>query len=427
MRVNTIFLFFRLACCVLFLCVSALSLRAQTVSPWFRGVPQTWKMLRETSFSAANAVKTPLLQPLSGRYTGYAVKTTVPNWLLHRLSHSNTFSAMEKEIFKKHPANTVAVTGKLSYFWDRDALLAASAGRGEINQKAFARHQELLQNTLAEVEAFAGSEIASAYNSTLFSPEEISRLMADPAQPPAFVVTAREAAEFAALSLEEQKAFTQNAWQKTTLLQTELLKTDPQKLSTQHFSDYYYLKLRRNYFSLLHRALEHAAAPRRTLIIRIRKRLTLDFLPENDMFLTDAQRLGKLYFYTDHAKSFGLTIENIVALQTETARQENLYIPYARAEAFEQPYEKALQRGSESDILFGEEEANRLRLLTSRQAADELPAKIAALQTAMDNARPNGAAADFYVYYFRLHAQQNYLQTRLAQAHFFLNHISYDK
>lgn len=427
MRVNTIFLFFRLACCALFLCVSALSLRAQTVSPWFRGVPQTWKMLTEKSFSAVNTIKTPLLPPLSGRYTGYAVKTTVPNWLSHRLSHSHAFSVMEKNIFKTHPHNISAVTGKLSYFWDRDALLAASAGEEGIDQKAFNRHQELLQNTLAEVESFSREEIASSYHSALFSDEETARLLADPAQPPAFVLRAKEAADFAALSLEEQKAFAYNAWQKATLLQTELLKTDPQKLSTQHFSDYYYLKLRRTYFTLLLRTLNHATEPRRTMIIRIRKHIELNFLPESDMFLTDAQRLGKLYFYTDHAKSFGLTIENIVALKAETARQEKLYEPYALAEAFEQPYEKALQPGSASDILFGAEEAERLRLLTSRQAADELPAKIAVLQTAMNNVRPNGEETDFYVCYFRLHAQQTYLKARLAQAHFFLNHLPYEK
>lgn len=427
MRANINLLFFRLLCCFLVLYTGGFSLHAHSGPIWFRGLAQTWKTLTGKSFSVANIAKTPLISPLSGRHTGYAVKTTVPNWLSHRLFHSTMFSAMEKNIFKTHPDNISAVTGKLSYFWDRDALLASSAAEGEINQQAFARHQELLQNTLAEVEAFAVEEIASNYHSQIFSKEETVRLLQDPSQPPAFVLSARESAEFVTLSLEGQKVFAQNAWKQAILMQAELLNTDPQLLVTQHFSDYYYFKLRQHYFALLQIALEHASVPRRTLIIRVRKRITLDFLPENDLFLTDAQRLGKLYFYADHAKAFGLTMENIVSLKAETARQEHLYKPYALGEAFEQPYEKALQQGSEGKILFGAEEDNRIRLLSPRQAVDELPAKIAALQTAMDKARPNGAETNFYVYYFRLHAQQFYLQTRLAPAQFFLKHLPYDQ
>lgn len=416
---------YRVCCFLFFALAPCCGLQAQTISPWFRGTQQTWKIMTENSFSAARAAQTPFIRPLSGLHTGYAVKTTVPNWLAYRLSHSNTFSAMEKNIFKIHPNNLSAVTGKLTYFWDRDALLAASAGPGEVNEKAFGRHQELLQHTLAEVEQFAREEIAKQFNSSLFSTEEINHLLADPSQPQAFILSRKEIETFPTLSLEEQKTFAQNAWQNAVRMQTQLLATNPQTLTTQRFSDYYYLKLRRSYFSLLANVLERASVPRRTIIIRVKKRLPFDFLPEANLPLTDAQRLGKLYFYTEHFQMRGPEgLEKSVALKAEAERQRQLYEPYALAEAFGVPYENALKRGlPPTDILFGAEEAARLRMLTSRQAVDELPEKISALQTAQRQAHPKDEPLDFYVHYFRLHAQEQYLQLRLAQARFFLQYL----
>lgn len=416
---------FRLACCLFFILAPFFSARAQLVSPWFRGTAQSWKALKETSFSAARLAATPLSAPLSGISTGYAVKTTVPNWLAHRLSHSNTFSAMEKELFKTHPANTTAVTGKLSYFWDRDALLAANAAPGEINENAFTRHQQLLQNTLAEVEIFSLEEISSRLCSSVFSQEELLRTLKAPTQPQAFILTRLEVEEFPQLSLQEQREFTINAWRQASNRLTELLNQEPQTLPTHAFSDYYYAKLRLRYFATLFQVLEHAQTPRKTIIVRVLRKIPLDFLPDAGQPLTDAQRLGKLHFHLGLMQARGRQLSaEAVALRAEITRQTELYHPYALAEAFGLPYEQVLRSPIyNANLYFGEEESARINNLTSEQAVNELPAKITQVQEQMREllgAKP--APPDVYVRYFRLQARETFLLTRLAQAKFFLKY-----
>lgn len=415
----------RFACCLFFILAPLAPTRAQLVSPWFRGPAQSWKALKETSFSAARLAATPLSAPMSGLSTGQAVKTTVPNWLMHRLSHSNTFSAMEKEIFKTHPANTVAVTGKLSYFWDRDALLAANAAPGEINEKAFTRHQQLLQNTLAEVENFSLEDISTQFHSSVFSQEEMLRALKDPTQPQAFILTRREVEEFPQLSLQEQLEFARNAWRQSSVRLMELLNQEPQTITTHAFSDYYYIKLRQRYFTTLFQVMARAQAPRQTIIVRVRRKIPLDFLPEADKLLTDAQRLGKLHFHLGLMQSRGQQLSaEAVALKTEITRQTELYHPYALAEAFGLPYEQVLRSHVyNAKLYFSDEEAARLNMLTSEQAVSELPAKIAQVQAQMrELLGTKTASPDVYVHYLRLQAREEFLLTRLAQAKFFLQY-----
>lgn len=414
------FLLLRTVYCLLFVLVPALGARAQAVSPWFRGSTQAWKTLTQKSFSAAQLSNIRLIRPLSGLNTGYTVKTTVPNWITYRLSHSGTFSRMEKDILK----SPGAVTGKLTYFWDRDALLAASAGPEELNPRAFTRHQELLQNTLAEVEDFSRETVANQFSNAIFSREEIHALLKDPAQPPAFVLTRREIETFPALTLDEQRTLALQAWQSASALLAQLLQKDPQTISNRDFSDYYYFKLRQRYFHLLYDTLQRAQSPRKTAVIRIRKKIELDFLPESEQFLTDAQRLGKLQFHLDRMQAQGAEAKYLVSLKTEITRQEELYRSYALAEAFNIPYEDVLSwRVFQADLYFEKEEAARLNLLTSPQAVMELPEKIARVQERRHNllAKQN-ESVEGYVRYFRLRAQEEYLQMRLSRAQFFLQY-----
>ncbi len=417
---------FRLTCCLAFAFAPLASARAQLVSPWFRGTAQSWKTLTETSFSAARLSGAKLSTPLSGISTGYAVKTTVPNWLKHRLSHSNTFSRMEKEIFTVHPANPAAVTGKLTFFSDRDALLAANAAEGEINSLAFARHQELLRNTLAEVEDFSRGQIAGQIHNSVFHQEELARLLKDPSQPAAFVLTRREVEQFPALSLTEQQSFAQNTWRQTTLRMAELLSQNPQVITTQNYAEYYYLKLRQRYFATLCQVLARAQTPRKTIIVRVHKKIALDFLPDNAAALTDAQRLGKLHFdlglLQANAKS---AMPELVALKAEIARQTELYQPYAVAEAFGLPYEQVLKHSVyHANIYFNEEEAQAINLLTSQQTVNELPGKIARIQAKRQELLAGKTLSpEGYVHYYRLTAQEEFLQSRLARAKFFLQYL----
>nr|QGT50693.1 hypothetical protein Elusimicrob1349_1630 [uncultured Elusimicrobia bacterium] len=420
------FLLLRAAVGLLCILFPALETRGQAVSPWFRGSAQAWKTLTEKSFSAAQLTATPLIRPMSGLSTGRTVKTTIPNWLSHRLSHSNTFSRMEKDLFKLHPANPAAVSGKLSYFWDRDALLAASTASGEMNQNAFDRHQELLEQTLAEVEDFNREYLSEHFNSPVFAQEELLQLLKDPAQPPAFILTRREIETFPTLTLSEQQAFSQQAWRNASARLAELLQMDPQTLSTQSFSNYYYLKLRQRYFTTLYQVLQKAQSPRQTAIVRVRKKLPLDFLPESEQALTDAQRLGKLHFYADLMQSHGKTFTpDFITLKTELARQQELYYPYAVAEAFAQPYENVLMRRNyPAELYFNAEDAAALSLLTSQEAVNKLPQKIARVQANKQNLLADKTPTpDAYIHYFRLAAQEEFLKTRLARAQFFLQYL----
>ncbi len=417
---------FCLLCISLFLFVPAATCRAQAVSAWFRGTAQSWQTLTQTAFSAPKVMLSPLSRPLSGLSTGYTVKTTVPNWLNHRLSHSNTFCRMEKELFKIHPNNPSAVTGKLSYLLDRNTLLAESAAPGEINQKAFLRHQDLLQNTLAEVENYWEAALGERYHSTVFSKKEIANLLADPKQPPAFILSTNEINQFPLMTLQQQQAFTRRAAEDNTNALTELLSQNPEELSTSQFSHYYYLKLRQKYFTLLLRVMDAAQAPRQTLIIRVRKQIQLDFLPGKEAALTDAQRLGKLYFYKDHAKnhsSDGIN-EQLVALKSEIARQEKIYAPYAQAEAFNIPYELVLTHPQTvHTYALGAAEAERLKTLTNRQITEEVPVLIQqtqAYKNALLSAKNTGT--DFFIHYYRLCVKEQILQTYLARSKFFLEH-----
>lgn len=416
---------FRFLCCLFFILTPLAQAHAQFVSSWFRGTAQSWKLLTETSFSAARLSATRLITPMSGLVTGSAVKTTVPNWLRHRLSHSGTFSAAEKNILTVHPANPTAVTGKLSYLWDKNALLAANASAGEINEKAFLRHQQLLQNTLAEVENFSREQLSAHFYSAIFSKEEIFRSLKDPFQPQPFILTRREVEQFSQLSLPEQRTFAHRAWYHATVKLSELQLQNLQKLSTQAYSDYYYFKLRQRYFAALYQAVRDAATPRKTIIIRIRRKIPLDFLPESDRALTDAQRLGKLHFHLERLKKGTTDMDEKVALKAEIVRQTELYHPYALAEAFGLPYEDVLKTPIQNaSFYFTKKEADELNLLTSQQAVDELPAKIARIQTHMETllGEKNPSLED-YVYYFRLYAREQFLQTRLARAKFFLQHL----
>jgi len=395
------------------------SVRAQGVAAWFRGSAQTWKLLTETSFSAAKFSRVGLSVPLSGVSTGYAVKTTVPNWLSYRLSHSNTFSAAEKKLLTIHPNNPTATLGKLAYLWDRHAILYACSAPGETNTLAFNRHQELLQNTLAEAETFWKPELAKNFYISSFPPEKTGRLLKDPSQPPAFILRRSELEQFAQMTLEEQRAFALLQYRQAGETIARLLETSPETMETFRFSDYYYFKLRRSYFHTLLRVLQNAAAPRRTLIIRVKKRIALPFLPQPEQTLTDAQRLGKLHYYADHTAA----AEERAALQTEIARQQDYYRPYALAEAFNAPYEAMLRHNaSPADWMFGAEEAARIRLLDSRQAAEEIPGLLQKIHNHKKTlGAPKSDGVDFYTAYFRLCAQEEYLQTRLARANFFLS------
>ena len=120
--IYTRFMLKPLICAVLLVC-PFLQVQAQLVSPWFRGSSAAWQaLLKNTAFPPLSAK---LAQPLSSAATGFAVKTTASNWVLHRISHSGAFCRMEKEILTAPFKSEKTLLGKLAYFHDRDARLFA--------------------------------------------------------------------------------------------------------------------------------------------------------------------------------------------------------------------------------------------------------------------------------------------------------------
>lgn len=410
----------RFACCLFFTLAPLLPVHAQLVSPWFRGTKQSWEILKKTSFDVSRLSTTPLVYPMKGTVTGFKVKTTVPNWLKFRLSHSGTLSAMEKEIFKIHPNNPAGVAGKLTYFWDRDALLAHTAQPEEIHTDAFLRHQDLLQNTLAETEAYWKEEFFSQLGSSMLPREEMLKLIGDFTQPPAYILKQDEINQFTGLTLQEQRSFVRRELQHSTNYLSGLLAQNPQEIPTRDYALYYYHKLRVRYFALLERFLSSAQMPRHTLIIRVKTSLPLPFLPQSGELLTDAQRLGKLYFYAERLKASAPNTQT-VALQAEIARQEKLYSLYAEAETFHIPYETVLRRPRTIyDYALGTAEAERLNTLSYKQLAEELPERIQQVQT-QKRLITASSNQDFYIEYYRLCIKETILKTYLARAKFFLN------
>ena len=258
------------------LCLPA---QGQLVSPWFRGGKAVWEaLLNKAKLPAAG--KAAFSQPLSNAATGYAVKTTASNWLRHRVAHSGVFSRMEKETLLQPNHTPKMQLGKIAYFHDRDARLfnwVPSQPGAKAEENAFWRHQNILANTLAELETFYRRELPEAFASSVFSKEQVARLMEDPIQPPAFVLYPKEIARFASLkTLAEQQAWAVQTLQAVWGDLNALLAKHPTRLQGNEFERYYIQKLRLLYFMTVQEVLAKATEKRPSLIVRRKRALKAD-------------------------------------------------------------------------------------------------------------------------------------------------------
>ena len=411
------------------LCLPA---QGQLVSPWFRGGKPAWEaLLNKAKLPAAG--KAAFSQPLSNAATGYAVKTTASNWLRHRVAHSGVFSRMEKETLLQPNHTPKMQLGKIAYFHDRDARLfnwVPSQPGAKAEENAFWRHQNILANTLAELETFYRRELPEAFASLVFSKEQVSRLMEDPVQPPAFVLYPKEIAHFASLkTLAEQQAWASQTLNAIWGDLNALLAKHPTRLQGNEFERYYIQKLRLLYFMTVQEVLAKATEKRPSLIVRRKRALKAD-LPGAERPMTDAQRLGFLRYHLDKrlaARPLATAaddgnFEQYSRLKAWLARLAPIYEPYAAAEAFGARYEDALRLGALwPDIIVGPQEGLKLRRMTAQQAEELLPAKIHTLETqlsAMHSQTPQEAS--FYTRYYRLERQKALYESflirhRLAQ------------
>ena len=391
--------------------------QAQFVSPWFRGGKQVWQALLAKAKLPTNG-QALQLRPLSNAATGYAVKTTAANWLRHRVGHSGVFSRMEKEALLQKTNNPKLQLGKVAYFHDRDARLfnwVSSQPGAHAEEAAFWRHQNILSNTLAELETFYQGELPEAFSSGLFSKEQVARLLQDPVQPPAFVLYPKEIEHFAALhTLAEQKAWAQQTLSRIRADLNTLLGKDPTRLQNNEFERYYVQKLRLIYFTTLQEVLAGAKEKRPSLIMR-RKRALKANLPGDDCPMTDAQRLGFWRYHLDKLASAqpllsqsGDHFAQYTQLKSLLSRLAPVYEPYAVAEAFSVPYEQSLRLGTLwPDIIVGPQEGLQLRKMTAQESERQLPAKIRALNQQLADLRTQTPEdLSFYTRYYRLEKQK---------------------
>ena len=410
--------FFALLLGLFLVCAPLVHLQAQAVAPWFRGSKQAWEALLSKTASPA-AMQAKMATVLSQQIPQFSVKTTPHNWLLHRLGHSGVFSRVEKELLLQKKQTEKTLLGKLVYLHDRDSRLftALSAQPGAAaNEAAFWRHQNLLENTLAELENYYAHTFARLFTTPLFNEENVSRLLADSQQPKAFALYPKEVEHFAALeTLSQQVAWAEQALRHTQADLNALLSKRTEELKPFEFERYYLQKIRLEYFLTLKEVLAKSTENRNSLIIRRKRVLKID-LPGAQRPMTDAQRLGFLRYHLarlntprlDFDASGKSDFEKYAEVKTVLAKLTPVYEPYAIGEAFGVPYEKVLKQGSLwPDFIVGPQEGSRLRALNGEGRRMELPAKIDKLERklrAMLQQTPDGA--DFFVRYYRLEREK---------------------
>ncbi len=395
-------------CCLLGLLLLPRPAKAQWVAPWFRGGKPAWQTLTKQAFTPQRIAKTSLCRPLSTTPSNAHVKTNISNWMQYRTAYTGTLSSVEKMALAHIPENLVSTSGKLTYFHDRDQLLLTTQQElfpgMPFSETAFARHQEILELTRSEIETFAFADLSRQLYGTWMSSREATLLLADEQQPRAFSLSRSEIKDFAQLSLSQQRRFAaERLWEAQQILSV-LLQTPAKNLSNDQFSTYYKTKIRAEYFHSLVTALDQAEEPFSSIIIRNPLPINLSFLPHPDEKLTDAQRLGKLYFYQD--TDLFNTSEKIL-LKGELSHQEDLYLTYATAEAFNVPYEKLLDlytKGIQAQDIFGQEGALRLRQLSKKEIKQRIPKTLNKIILAQQQLREQNPSPtpEIYVEYFRL-------------------------
>lgn len=389
-------------CFMIWLCATALY--AQVTPAWTRHLtPARWQELsRGVVLPRAQGSVLPL--DLSRRITAtQAIKTTDQNWIRHKVFYSGLFSKQEKDILLA-PAYAQATLGKVVYLHNKHAAfynqLTNRNANENISKEAFEKHQQILQELTGALQQHYLLQHPQWFASEVFSKEEIQRLQTLPAQPAAYVLTAKELAEFTSLpSQQAQQNWTERKL-KTALWETEhLLLKQTDTLTPAEFEKYYYAHMRLSYFKLLTRVLEQGTGKRASAMVRYKLPLK-----EGQTPLTDAQRGGKLLFESSPQSQ-------------EFQTFEQNYGPYAAAEALGAPYKIALQYGANAPELLGMQKGQHLRQLPPQECLNEVLPKIAELETQLAQLRGQTPTDDnFYKTYYGVYAQLEIYQTLAARA-----------
>lgn len=425
---------------VLTIFTAASPAQAQKISAWWkRSSKALWGQSLQKAFAAPQLRQISFATPQRSRLLPTVISTTPNNLLYSKIQKSNLFCKQEKDLILNKTLSPQERLGIITLLHDRNALLADYARNSFpdeqiVREDAFLRHQDRLQSVLTELEDFyiihdaqMGS-LSKEWQGSPFLDDQIQLLRETPKQPQFHVLNAREVEIFPTLTHEEQVAFTTQLIEKQQSIINHFLNTPLEKILPGHASSYYRARIRQKYFKTLLSVLERKPVQRNSIIMRVPEKINIDFLPYAKKSMTDAQRLGYLYFHNDAvAESIASSQAPAVVtgmqpiLQEELLRHIRVYNPYAMAQAFDIPYEKALSLRDydRKKLFFNEDFIAYIDNSSSKELAETLPQHIEKVQqelAALRHTTPNPENLDFYVNYYRLSAKAGFLQSLLSVA-----------
>ena len=381
-------------------------LHAQFTPAWTRKLtPALWQnLVRNTRFIAGEGIAPFIAFPRTID-PAVLIKSTDWKFIYHKVYYSGVFSRAEKDLLLR-PNYEQATLGKLTYIHDKHAAFFNNLNKmpaAPVSQQAFWKHQNTLEELLRALETHYLVANQKKFASKIFSSQEIARLQANPTQPAAYLLTAKELNYFSQLpTLAEQQQWVSIMVDYLQKDIRSLLQKDTFRIRPVEFERYYVQNVRLDYFKTLTKVLARADKKRPSAIMRLKLPLSGQTQP-----LTDAQRAGYLQFMHDTQQ--GPSVDEL------TNFNEN-YGPYAVAEALEVPYEIALQYGMYAPELLGEVGA-RLRQLPPQSCLDELSSQIEQLEEDLARLREHPShTPQFYVSYYQVYAKQKIYKTLTARA-----------
>ncbi len=416
--------------------LAPLCVQAQGVSPWFRGGKEAWKVLSGKSFhpsAVSSVVKLPRIA-VPDKLPDEILTIKPATYMFGRTHYTNVFSRVEKEAFQFHPENLVADLGKIAYFYDRDKMLLTTQQElypdMPYAEEAYQKHQHILAQMYTKMYKFIThqSELSTYLENGLLKERypDLTRLhpywtdilhsqdlLQEGVQPFSQVLTMKEIDYFSTLGFTNQFRYANEQAQAALTQMSQLLQHDPATLKNEDFRNYQRAKWRWDYFQTVQNHLLADSEALSSLVVREPVALPFDFLPEPDELLTDAQRLGKLAFYSHDEK---LSTDQKERLQKELKRQTKLCAKYAEAEAFNVPVHRLLRNYHSKQLtdseVFGVVGGETLNRLDENQIFQKTPAVLQRIKETEESLHSIifAPTKETYAEYFRLEYKRHFYQ-----------------
>jgi len=398
--------------------ISHAQLPAATAA-WTRGVAKTnWQAAIATTRFVPSAVagSAQFLKPLAIPQAKLFNINKDHNALIWaQVEKSNLFTETEKNFLTPFADEDIALS-RLVIEYDKNAAFYNQVkGQPDItvSEEAFANHQGQLTRLISTLEQDLKSKIKPSLDYESKNHKDIisvlERIGIDCGFPRSTIAELFQSGGqplFVALSAPEMEKFAQQpdlASQKvwvddmvySTQIELERILLQPESAISPFLANKYYVdKIRLQYFTDLKTVLAKASAKRPSIIIRYRSKLTPD-----GALMTDAQRLGYLYYQRDITPTNDM--QKRMTLETQISEQEKFSQEFAAAESLGSSYELALRKGSNSPLLLSDGEQEEIFSFKTVQQFDN---KIATLERQMATMRAQtpGEDLDFYTRYYSL-------------------------